>query len=198
MTTDSPVPPRVLLATDGSVAAGLATRVAARIASGQDAELILVHVTAPTEHRVGRMAPAMPLTRRLHDPLGSSVLADARTLAFEEGARCVPVLLSGDPADAILAWARGAQPALVVLGGRARPTVARGGTVRRVQARAACPVLAVTTPVDGHAALRLGRPLLRAVARYAARPRHEVACPCCAAGGCGCCGTPPIAAGTRA
>jgi nucleotide-binding universal stress UspA family protein len=198
MTTDPRVPPRVLLATDGSAAARLATRVAARIAAGQDAELIPVHVTAPTEHRVGRMAPATPLMRRLDDPLASSVLAHARALAFEEGATCVPVLLSGDPADAILAWVRGAQPELVVLGGRARPAFARGGTVRRVQARAACPVLAVTTPVQGRPALRLARPLLRAVARYAARPRHEVACPCCAAGGCGCCGTPPIAAGTRA
>jgi hypothetical protein len=110
----------------------------------------------------------------------------------------VPVILSGDPADAILAWGRGAQPELVVLGGRARPAFARGRTVRRVQARAACPVLAVTTPVHGRPALRLARPLLRAVVRYAPTPRHEAACPCCAAGGCGCCGTPPIAAGARA
>src|SRR4051794_33832867 len=105
MTTDPPVPPRVLLATDGSAAARLFTRVAARIAAGQDSELIVVHVTTPTEFRVGRMAPAMPLTRHLDDPLANGVLADARALAFEEGATCVPVLLSGDAADAILAWA---------------------------------------------------------------------------------------------
>jgi nucleotide-binding universal stress UspA family protein len=190
MTNDSHVPARVLLATDGSAAARVATRVAARIAAGQDAELILVHVTAPTEHRVGRMAPAMPLTRRLEDPLASSVLADARALAFDARRVC--------RSDAILAWGRGAQPELVVLGGRARPAFARGRTVRRVQARAACPVLAVTTPVHGRPALRLARPLLRAVVRYAPTPRHEAACPCCAAGGCGCCGTPPIAAGARA
>lgn len=103
MTSHLPVPQRVLLATDGSAAARLATRVGARIAAGQDAELILVHVAASTEHRVGRMAPAMPLTRRLDDPLANGVLADARALAFEEGATCVPVLLSGDPAEAILA-----------------------------------------------------------------------------------------------
>src|SRR4051812_34407017 len=104
MTPNPRVPPRVLLATDGSAAARLATRVAARVAAGQDAELILLHVTAPTEHRVGRVAPTMPLTRRLDDPLANQVLANARSLAFEEGATCVPVLLSGDPADAILAW----------------------------------------------------------------------------------------------
>src|SRR4051794_23251509 len=107
MSTDSPVPPRVLPTTDGSAAARLVTRVAARIAAGQDAELILVHVTAPTERRVGRMSPAMPLTRRLEDPLGRSVLADARALAFEEGATYVPVLLAGEPADASTPGPRG-------------------------------------------------------------------------------------------
>jgi nucleotide-binding universal stress UspA family protein len=143
---DSTVPPRVLLASDCSEAAWLATQVAAHIAAGQDAELILVHVTAATDHRVARMAPAMPLTRRLDDPLSTPVLADARTLAFQEGASSVAVLLSGDPAGGILAWARGAQPELVVLGSRrhfALP-VNGAGTARRVQARATCPVLVVT------------------------------------------------------
>lgn len=64
-------PPRVLLAADGSAAARLATHVAARIAAGQDNELLLVHVTAATDHRVAGVAPTMPLTRRVDDPLAN-------------------------------------------------------------------------------------------------------------------------------
>ena len=103
---DSTVAPRVLLATDGSEAARLATQGAARIAAGQDAEPILLHVTAATDHRVARMAPAMPLTRHVDDPLSNPVLAGARPLAVQEGATSIAVLLSGDPTDGILAWAR--------------------------------------------------------------------------------------------
>ena len=189
------VPTRLLLATDGSPPARLATTVAAGIAAAQDAELVVVHVVAATEHRMARMGAPMPVTRRLDDPLTNPVLAEARRLSFERGATISPVLLAGDPSLAVVALARSVKADLVVIGASAPRLRAfgRGGVARRVESRVPCPVLAVQLPRAARVS-RLRPPRLTTVARLVPGTSASAACPCCSDGGCSCCRTPPIAA----
>jgi nucleotide-binding universal stress UspA family protein len=190
----TPVPERLLLATDGSPVAELATTVAARIAAAQDAELIVVHVVAATEHRLSRMATPVPVTRRLDDPLANLVLARARQLSFEEGVTFTPVLLAGDPSLAVVALPRSVKAQLLIIGAARRRLSAfgHGLVARRVESRAPCPVLAVQTPPAARPSRRRA-PRLAPVARLVPRGASAPACPCCSDGGCSCCGTPPIA-----
>ena len=60
--------PRILLATSGSPAARNATKGAADLANAFSAELTILHIVPATGHRIGRLAPALPITRRLDDP----------------------------------------------------------------------------------------------------------------------------------
>ena len=78
----TPQTPRVLLAASGSEASRRAAVVAADLASTFDAQLTIVHVVAPVEYRVGRLAPTLPITRQLDDPLTNPVLLEARRAAL--------------------------------------------------------------------------------------------------------------------
>jgi nucleotide-binding universal stress UspA family protein len=73
--------PLVLLAASGSEASQRATAVAADLAGTFGARLTILHVAAPVQYRVGRLAPTLPITRQLADPLTSPVLLDARRVA---------------------------------------------------------------------------------------------------------------------
>jgi universal stress protein A len=143
----TPQTPRVLLAASGSVASRQATAVAADLASTFDAKLTILHVVPPVEYRVGRLAPTLPITRQLDDPLTSSVLLDARRIAWARGASAKTILVAGDPARVIVAVAGDLGADLLVIGSRPRPlpTTLVAKTRRWVQAHAPCPVLPVTT-----------------------------------------------------
>jgi nucleotide-binding universal stress UspA family protein len=138
-------PARILFATSGSAAAYHATVVAAELASAFAAELTIVHVVAPIEHRVGRFAPTLPITRRLDDPHASAVLLNARRIAWENGAPSRTVLVAGDPPRALVAIAARIEADLLVIAGKRR---GRLGALRATHGRwigtyAPCPVLAV-------------------------------------------------------
>ena len=88
---------RLLLATSGSRASRHATAVAAELASTFDAQLVILHVVAAVEYRVGRLAPTLPISQQLDDPLTSPVLLQARRVAWARGTNPKTILAAGDP-----------------------------------------------------------------------------------------------------
>jgi Universal stress protein family len=91
----TPQTPRVLVAASGSVASRQATAVAANLASTFEAQLVILRVVPPVEYRVGRLAPTLPITRRLDDPLANPVLLEARRVAWARGASAKAILAAG-------------------------------------------------------------------------------------------------------
>ena len=146
MTPQTRQTPRVLVAASGSLASRQATAVAANLASTFEAQLVILHVVAPVEYRVGRLAPTVPITRRLDDPLANPVLLQARRVAWHRGANTRTILVAGDPAPVIVAVARDLGAALLVIGStpRLRPRAVVAKTRLWVSSRAPCPVLPVT------------------------------------------------------
>jgi nucleotide-binding universal stress UspA family protein len=143
----TPQTPRVLVAASGSLASRQATAVAAALANTFDAQLVILHVVAPVEYRVGRLAPTLPVTHQLDDPLTNPVLLDARRVAWARGASPRAILVAGDPGSVIVAVARELGADLLVIGRTSRlaPGALAAKTRRWVTTRAACPVLPVTT-----------------------------------------------------
>jgi nucleotide-binding universal stress UspA family protein len=141
----TPQHPRILLAASGSTASRQATAVAGDLASTFNAQLTILHVVAPVEYRVGRLAPTLPVTRRLDDPLTSPVLLDARRVAWARGASADTVLIAGDPAPVIVTVAGELGADLLVIGTSPRlfPSALAARTRRWIQAPVACPVLPV-------------------------------------------------------
>lgn len=141
----TPRHPGILLAASGSAASRQATVVAADLASTFNAQLAILHVTAPLEYRVGRLAPTLPMTRWLEDPLTSPVLLDARRVAWTHGASAKTVLIAGDPAPVIAAVASELGADLLVIGSTRRllPNARAARTRKWIQTHVACPVLSV-------------------------------------------------------
>ncbi len=137
---------RVLNASSGTPASRRSTAVAAAIAAERDGELFVVHVAVPAELRVTRLGPTVVRTRRLDDPFASSVLLEARRVAWAHGALARVVLMDGDPATGILASADDLRVDLIVIGARPSPppTFMTARTRYRLQRDAAIPVLAVS------------------------------------------------------
>jgi len=142
----TPQAPRVLLAASGSAASRHATAVAADLASTFEAQLTILHVVPPVEYRVGRLAPTLPITQRLNDPLTSPVLSDARRVAWARGANAKTILVAGDPATVVVAIAGELGADLLVIGSTRRLLTGALAAKTRlwVIARAPCPVLPVT------------------------------------------------------
>lgn len=142
----TPQTPRVLVAASGSLASRQATAVAANLASTFEAQLVILHVVPPVEYRVGRLAPTLPITRQLDDPLSNPVLLEARRLAWTRGTSARTILIAGDPAPVIVAVARELGADLLVIGSTPRlvPSALAAKTRLWVSARAPCPVLPVT------------------------------------------------------
>jgi nucleotide-binding universal stress UspA family protein len=148
----TPQHPRILLAASGSAASRQAAAIAGDLASTFNAQLTILHVVAPVQYRVGRLAPTLPVTRRLDDPLTSPVLLDARRVAWARGASADTVLIAGDPAPVIVIVATELGADLLVIGTSPRllPSALTARTRRWIQAHAACPVLPVkATPPAG-------------------------------------------------
>jgi nucleotide-binding universal stress UspA family protein len=142
----TPQVPRVLLAASGSEASRRASLLAADLASTFNAQLTIVHVVAPVEYRVGRLAPTLPITRQLDDPLTNPVLLEARRVAWARGANPRTILIAGDPAPVIVTIAGDLGADLLVIGSTSRllPSALAAKTRLWVTVRAPCPVLPVT------------------------------------------------------
>jgi nucleotide-binding universal stress UspA family protein len=100
----------------------------------------------PVQYRVGRLAPTLPIARRLDDPLTSPVLLDARRVAWARGANAKTILVAGDPASVIVAVAGELGADLLVIGSTRRLLTGALAAKTRlwVSACAPCPVLPVT------------------------------------------------------
>lgn len=159
----------VLVAATGSRAASEAIAFAAELASGAQGVLRIVHVVAPVEYRVGRLAPMRPVSRKLMDPFDSPVLAGARELAWRRGVAATLALVAGEPARAIVATAVQAQADVLVIGAGShrRSLGRRPSTTRWVEAHATCPVL---TP---HSAVGHGLALVRGSRESPAAAQHD-------------------------
>jgi nucleotide-binding universal stress UspA family protein len=149
--------PRILLAASGSEASRHATTVAADLANSFEAKLTILHVVPPINYRVGRLAPTLPITEPLDDPLTSPVLLDARRVAWARGTGAKTILIAGDPGRVIVAVAADLGADLLVIGSKPRlvPTALAAQTRRWIHARATCPVVQVTVdrPVSARPAI---------------------------------------------
>jgi nucleotide-binding universal stress UspA family protein len=139
--------PELIAAVSGSVASRRATAVAADLANTFDARLTILHVIPPLQYRVGRLAPTLPLTQRLDDPLSDPVLLDARQIAWARGVTPRAILIAGDPGPVIVTVAGDLDADLLVIGTRRwrRPGRLAARRRRWVHAHAPCPVLAVSS-----------------------------------------------------
>jgi nucleotide-binding universal stress UspA family protein len=138
----------ILLATNGSPSAIAATSLASSLAARSDAALRILHVVAPVEFRVGRLAPTRIVEQKLDCPYDSPVLLNARQLAWKRGAAATLQLVAGEPARAIVSAAEHVD--LLVIGGRDQRASARlrACTRRWVEAHVGCPVLACPSPLS--------------------------------------------------
>ena len=134
------------MAVSGSHASCRAVAVAADLANKFDARLTALHVVPPIRYRIGRLAPTLPITQRLDDPLGNPVLVDARRIAWGRGVSPRPILVAGDPARVIVTVTGDLSADLLVIGTTPRLLSAHLNAARRrwVHAHAPCPVLPVT------------------------------------------------------
>jgi nucleotide-binding universal stress UspA family protein len=162
---DRSIGSRILNATSGSAASANATAAAAVIATERDAELIVLHVSPPEVVRVGRLAPTIVHNQRLQDPHSSVVLAAARQVAWANGAFARIILISGDPASAIVAVASELAVDLIVIGTKPSraPTSLSAPTRYRIERNAPSPVSVVplAAPKRPQAALRRAGSALR-------------------------------------
>jgi nucleotide-binding universal stress UspA family protein len=138
--------PQLTVAVSGSDASGRATAVAAQLASTFDARLAILHVVPTLKYRIGRLAPTLPITQRLDDPLSNPAQLDARQIAWTRGVGPSTILVAGDTGYAILTVAGELRADLLVIG--TKPRLLPGGRAARqrrwLHAHSPCPVLGVT------------------------------------------------------
>jgi nucleotide-binding universal stress UspA family protein len=142
----SPEAPELIVAASGSDASRRAVAVAADLANTFDARLTILHVLPPLRYRVGRLAPTLPVTERLDDPLSNQLLLDARQVAWARGVSARAILIAGDPGHVIVTVAGDLRADLLVIG--TKPRLMPGRLAARlgpsVHAHAPCPVLPVS------------------------------------------------------
>lgn len=133
-------PAKVLLATDGSKDAALASRAAADVCEVTDAELHVIHAwhSVPTAH-------LRPFMRAELKRLGEELLEKGVRQVEEAGGRVADAyLVEGRSADEILCLAEEIGAGLVVIGSRGLGTVGRialGSVSEGIVHHADCPVL---------------------------------------------------------
>ena len=130
----------IACAVDTSPGSEAALAVAARLARAIDAELVLIHVDqAPAEEALLAPPPARIPRGRVEQERWTAAATDLR------GEQVSLQLLRGEPAEAIVQFARKAGCEFVVLGSRARNrvTLALGSTAAKVLVAAPCPVIVV-------------------------------------------------------
>jgi len=162
---------RILLASNGSPVSRRATVLAAELASTTGAELHIVHVMAPREWRTGRLAPTRAITQRLHDAHSSTVLLNARKLAWAHGAAAQTVLLAGETPAAITELAAALRPRLLIIGARRHraPAVFASPTRYALEHHPPCEILIVQSPEVAATIRVLGRGKLADARAYGGR-----------------------------
>ncbi|MDQ7828454.1 MAG: universal stress protein [Armatimonadota bacterium] len=134
----------VLLATDGSVHARRATRLAADVARRYDARVVVLTAFEPVPHDLG--SPYLEDLMAKRTAAAEAVAREAAGILEEAGVAHEVEVLEGPPVDAILrvAHARGCD--LIVMGSRGLGPLRAallGSVSQRVAAEAPCPVLIV-------------------------------------------------------
>ena len=138
-------PPRVLIAVDDTAAGRRTLHSGLVQAAARDAEVTVLHVTAPRHWRSARFGPTRAVPMRMTDPLASAVLRDAQRLAIEHGIHPRLELIAHDDVDAaILGMARRIGAETIVVGA-SRPDglAAPLGVCQGVLRRAPVPVVVV-------------------------------------------------------
>jgi universal stress protein A len=140
---------RILHPTDFSRASGAAFRKALDLAKTSKAELLVVHVLAPTVPMVGDGY----VSPEVYEDLAASARAYGKknldalvAKAKKAGVRAKSVLLEGVPHEQIARTARRQRADLVVMGTHGRTGLAKlflGSVAGRVIAIAPCPVMTV-------------------------------------------------------
>jgi nucleotide-binding universal stress UspA family protein len=142
------VPIRTILCpTDFSAHSDNALRLACALARDYSARVLVVHaVPAPVVPYVNGILPSQPSTS-----LGECWEALGRYEVPEDDTDIERRLLQGEPAEAIVAFARQTRCDLIVIGTHGRSGVGRllmGSVAEAVLRDAPCPVLTVKTPPD--------------------------------------------------
>jgi nucleotide-binding universal stress UspA family protein len=145
-TTEEATMNKILIATDGSPEARKAVELGIQIASDHEAAVVFVQVIPPvrsTQFDPGVRIQAIPAELRLRRAVA---LHEAAQLAAEHGVQSTFEMLTGDPADEIVAYADSIDADLVVIGSRRRGVLASallGSVSREVVQESRRPVLVV-------------------------------------------------------
>ena len=137
---------KILIATDGSPSAMEAVEVGVELAAEQDAEAVFVHVAPAFDALpIGGFAPtgAVPHELSEHD---RQPLVAAEQVAAQKGLDAATKLLTGRPADEIVAYADAIDAELIVVGSRGHGALTSaliGSVSRAVLHEARRPVLVV-------------------------------------------------------
>jgi nucleotide-binding universal stress UspA family protein len=131
---------RLLVATDGSLFGDMAVDDACRIAQTRGVPLTAVTVVY-TNDEVSALAPKM-----VNDLIGQAkkLLEDVRQRAEAMGVQLTPVVMEGEPHEAILAAAANLPATLIILGSHGKQGMTRllmGSVTERVIGLSNCPVL---------------------------------------------------------
>jgi nucleotide-binding universal stress UspA family protein len=116
--------PTIVIATDGSPEARRAVDYGIELAAAQHARAILLQVIPPADRtQLGRGAAPEPLPEELRLRRDGELEA-AVAAAAERGVDAIPVVVTGNPADEIVAYADSVGADLTVLGSRGRGPLA--------------------------------------------------------------------------
>jgi nucleotide-binding universal stress UspA family protein len=140
---------KILIATDGSASSAEAIDFGLELAAEESADVIFVHVAPAVDvlpvagYGFGGGSPHAPHTI---DTFDRSPLDDAERAAARDGIQASSELLSGNPADEIVAYADSEDADLIVVGSRGHGTIASillGSVSRRILSESRRPVAVI-------------------------------------------------------
>jgi nucleotide-binding universal stress UspA family protein len=137
--------PHMLIAVDDTPAARRTLASGLADAAAHGADVTVLHVAPPRRWRTARFGPVRAVPIRVRDPLESSVLRDARRLAFDHGI-CprLELVAADDAGPAILGTARRLHAGTIVVGATRPDSLAVPlGVCQGVLRRAPVPVVVV-------------------------------------------------------
>jgi nucleotide-binding universal stress UspA family protein len=142
----------VLVGTDGSPSAAEAVRHAAGLAAALGAKLTIVAAFVPRPYETARAraeAPDEIRWRIIESAAAEQHVKDGRQLAVEAGATDIAeVVVSGDPAEAVIATAEAEGADVIVVGSKGMTSAKRfllGSVPNKISHHAPCDVIIVRT-----------------------------------------------------
>ncbi len=151
---------KILIATDGSASSAEAIDFGLELAAEESADVIFVHVAPAVDvlpvagYGFGGGSPHGP---HEIDAFDRSPLDDAERAAAHDGIGTTSKLLSGNPADEIVAYADSQDADLIVIGSRGHGTIASillGSVSRRVLTESRRPVAVIRGLAEAPATAR--------------------------------------------